>query len=74
MSGLQKATLQEIKSDRNGTPVGNAVKVQFNPASVKLTLHNANEGGKSRGRQARQFAVVGQVLWVVVVTEHDVRA
>jgi hypothetical protein len=52
--GLQKATLVELKPD--GTPVDpNGVPVQFNPATMKLTISNSTEGGQSKGRQARQF-------------------
>lgn len=55
--GLEKATLSELGSKPNDDPVkGTEVKLQFNPESLKLTLHNANEGGKSSGRQSRQFA------------------
>src|SRR2546423_7633527 len=55
MSGLVKASLQEIRSDRAGTPIGNAVDVQFNPASLRLALSNHVEGGQARHNQARQF-------------------
>ena len=55
MSALQKATLQEIKADQAGTPVGDALDVQFNPASLRLQLTNSVENGKSAGDQARQF-------------------
>ena len=55
MEGLAKAKLVEIGTKPNGKPTGKKVEVQFNPESLKLTLSNANEGGKSRGRQRRQF-------------------
>lgn len=53
MSDLKKATLVELNSD--GTPKDpNGVEVQFNPATMRLQISNATEGGESRGRQARQ--------------------
>jgi len=55
MSELQKATLVEIKPDEKGTPVGDPVPVQFNPATMRLQITNSTEGGQSRGRQTRQF-------------------
>jgi Contractile injection system tube protein len=55
MSELKKATLQEIKSDEKGTPIGPEVEVQFNPTTLKLQINNTTEGGQSQGRQARQF-------------------
>ena len=55
MSVLQKATLQEVTSRKNVTTVGEPVSVQFNPTTLKLKLSNKIEGGKARGRQARQY-------------------
>lgn len=55
MTILEKAELQEITADERADPVGEPVAVQFNPTTLKLTLSNQVEGGKSRGRQARQF-------------------
>jgi len=55
MSGLVKATLQEIGADPQGTPLGDPIPVQFNPNSLRLQLSNQTEGGESRGRQKRQF-------------------
>lgn len=55
MSELKKATLQEIKSDEKGTPLGPEIEVQFNPSTLKLQINNMTEGGRSQGRQARQF-------------------
>ena len=53
--GLQKAALIELKPD--GTPAGDplGVPVQFNPATMKLTITNSTEGGESKGKQTRQF-------------------
>ena len=48
MSGLEKATLKEL-------PDGKEIAVQFNPASLKLTLSNTVEGGKARNRVTRQY-------------------
>ncbi len=55
MSRLQKATLQEIGSDRDAQPVGDPVEVQFNPETLRLSLRNQVEGGQNRGRQVRQY-------------------
>ncbi|MGB7922048.1 MAG: hypothetical protein WCF57_02260, partial [Pyrinomonadaceae bacterium] len=55
MSELKKATLQEIKSDEAGSPIGPEIEVQFNPTTLKLQINNTTEGGQSQGRQARQF-------------------
>ena len=54
MSALEKATLSELSADGTQT-VGDPVPVQFNPTTMKLQLSNSTEGGKSRGRQTRQF-------------------
>jgi hypothetical protein len=56
MSGLEKATLTRLSNDKNDTEEGQPIPVQFNPASLKLTLTNNTEGGQSTGRPARQFA------------------
>ncbi len=55
---LVKATLQRLRSDAptaQEQTVGEPILVQFNPASLRLTLSNSTEGGQSRGRQRRQF-------------------
>jgi hypothetical protein len=52
---LTKATLQEISSDDPPRELGDPIAVQFNPSSLRLQLSNQVEGGKSRGRQNRQF-------------------
>ena len=62
MSGLKKATLQEIKADEQGSTVGPPIEVQFNPSSLKLQLTNTVEGGVSRTRQARQFLGKGSTV------------
>lgn len=56
MPTLEKATLLAVKADQNATPLPDEspIEVQFNPASLKLTLKNAVSGGRSRGRQRRQ--------------------
>lgn len=54
-SGLQKARLVELKPDGTPDKTKPEVMVQFNPATMKLTISNSTEGGESRGRQARQF-------------------
>ena len=55
MSTLEKATLQEIKSDDSRAPIGDPIPVQFNPTTLKLQLSNTIEGNRSRGRQSRQY-------------------
>lgn len=55
MPELEKAILQEIKSDESRDPVGPEVPVQFNPTSLKLALSNQIEGGRTQGRQTRQY-------------------
>ena len=55
MSNLAKATLQEIGSDEQESPIGEPVPVQFNPASLSLRITNQIEGNRSRGRQVRQY-------------------
>src|SRR5687767_6875892 len=55
MSGLAKALLHEIDATRAGNPVGEQLEVQFNPATLKLGVTNRIEGGKTKGRQARQY-------------------
>jgi hypothetical protein len=53
MSDLKKATLFELNPD--GTLKDpNGTEVQFNPATMRLQISNATEGGESRGRQVRQ--------------------
>lgn len=52
--GLLKATFQAIGSDAKGTPTGSEIPVQFNPTTLKLTIQNQMEGGKSKGKQKRQ--------------------
>src|SRR5262245_60355178 len=53
MSTLEKAQLQEI--DSKDAPVGDPIPVQFNPTTLKLQISNTLEGGKTRGRQVRQY-------------------
>ena len=54
MAELEKAQLQKVKADTDETPMGDPIKVQFNPNSLKLHLQNQVEGARSRGRQRRQ--------------------
>jgi contractile injection system tube protein len=49
---LQKAIIAEL-DDQNKAVV--EFPVQFNPTTLKLTLNNQIEGGKSHGKQVRQF-------------------
>lgn len=54
MPQLEKAKLQAVRADRNNSPLGEEMDVQFNPTSLRLRLTNQTEGGRSRGRQRRQ--------------------
>src|ERR1700761_5423678 len=59
MSDLPKAMLFELKpdgrlqTDSTGQPRP-GIEVQFNPATMRLQISNATEGGESLGRQVRQ--------------------
>jgi len=55
MPSLEKARIYEITSGDNPTTVGDPTDVQFNPESLKIQLTNRVEGGRSAGRQVRQF-------------------
>src|SRR2546423_119073 len=55
MSKLEKATLQEIKSDESAATVGKPIPVQFNPSSLRLQITNNTTGGNTRGQQTRQY-------------------
>src|SRR5688500_18229389 len=52
---LVKAKLFKLTRDRTPREDGEAIEVQFNPASLRLALANEVQGGRSRGVQARQF-------------------
>ncbi len=52
---LQKATLTELSPAARPQPVGSAVEVQFNPASLRLQLQNSIDVGRTRGRQVQQY-------------------
>jgi hypothetical protein len=54
MPQLTKAKVQPIHADEKNSPAGEEIQVQFNPTSLKLTMRNQNEGGQSRGKQARE--------------------
>lgn len=54
MPALEKAKLYKLDAQNNPTP-SNGIEVQFNPASLRLTLQNQVEGGQARNRQRRQF-------------------
>nr|MCH9683300.1 hypothetical protein [Deltaproteobacteria bacterium] len=57
MAGLEKAKLSilEGKSSTAKPKAGTEVPVQFNPATLKLTLTNKHEGGQTFSRQVRQY-------------------
>ena len=52
---LEKATLTRLANDASDREQGDPIPVQFNPASLRLTISNNTEGGTSTGRQQRQF-------------------
>jgi len=54
MSALAKAKLQEISSDEKGTPLSDAIDVQFNPTTLKLQISPNMESGAPSGSQVRQ--------------------
>jgi len=57
---LAKAQLLALKGDKGSTPLGDpAVPVQFNPASLRMTLTNDTAGGQTRGHQAEQHLGTG---------------
>src|SRR5262245_57028549 len=57
---LEKATITKLQKQTDPTAPdkteGDPMPVQFNPASLRLSLTNQVEGGETRGRQQRQFA------------------
>jgi hypothetical protein len=55
MGELVPAILQRVNADRNASADGPELKVQFNPASLKLQLSNRVDEGATRGRQVSQF-------------------
>ncbi|MDQ6612021.1 MAG: hypothetical protein M3Y64_06280 [Gemmatimonadota bacterium] len=53
---LEKARLMEIDADESARVVGGTeIPVQFNPASLKLSLANKVETQDTRGQQTRQY-------------------
>ena len=61
MPTLEKAKLQPINGDKNPEPIGDAVDVQFNPASLHFALQSASDTGKSTGNQAVQHVGSGDL-------------
>lgn len=59
MTELAKATLTELNAS-NAT-VGDAVAVQFNPATLRMQLSNRSSGGTQAGGPTRQRAGEGSV-------------
>jgi hypothetical protein len=59
MSGLAKATLVELNGEATPREIGEPVPVQFNPASLRMQMTNANEGGHARARQRQQHTGSG---------------
>lgn len=59
---LTKAHLKGLRGDASGsTPLSPPLDldVQFNPASLRMTLRNETEGGRSRGRPSEQHLGTG---------------
>ncbi len=53
---LEKAKLMEIDADEGAKTVpGTEIAVQFNPASLRLSLANKVEAQETRGQQTRQY-------------------
>ncbi len=59
MGELAKATLTELNASNQ--PVGQAVPVQFNPASLRMQFSNRSAGGAQAGAPTRQQAGEGSV-------------
>jgi hypothetical protein len=55
MSILEKAKLIRL-GESSDDDEQETIPVQFNPASLRLTLSNSTEGGQSTGRPARQYS------------------
>jgi hypothetical protein len=55
MNGLAKATLVALTADAKPTEKGTPIKVQFNPTSLRLSMTNSIDSGKTRGHQAEQY-------------------
>jgi hypothetical protein len=62
MPQLEKAKLQPVRADRQNSPAGDEIEVQFNPTSLRLKLTNQTEGGRSRARQRRQHTGVSSTV------------
>jgi Contractile injection system tube protein len=52
---LDKAVLQPLSAGREPEAEGDPVEVQFNPASLRLQMQNAVEGGRTQTRPAEQY-------------------
>lgn len=55
MPSLEKAKIYEISAGDSPRTLDSGVEVQFNPESLSISLSNRIEGGRSAGRQTRQF-------------------
>lgn len=55
MERPKKAELVALGAEPNAGPVGDPIKVQFNPTSLRLQMANSIEGGDASARQARQY-------------------
>src|SRR5688500_9654641 len=68
MAEFAKAKLQQVTSDETASPIGEPIEVQFNPNSLKLALSNANDVGKTVGRQKAQYLGTGSATLTVELT------
>src|SRR5688572_30436418 len=68
MAEFAKAKLQRMTSDESSAPFGDPLEVQFNPNSLKLALANANDTGKTVGRQKAQYLGTGSATLSVELT------
>ena len=67
---LEKATLTRLANDASDREEGDPIPVQFNPASLRLTLTNNTEGGQNTGRPQRQLihavVAIGQAVAIAL--------
>jgi len=55
MMVLKKARLTQLTGAATPVPIGPAFDVQFNPTSLKLTMNNNIDAGRTRGHQVQQY-------------------
>jgi hypothetical protein len=62
---LEKATLQAIYTNNKKEEVGEAIKVQFNPTTLRLAITNTTSGAKSAGHPDAQYTGQGSATLTV---------